>query len=221
MTRQGEGERTDAPEANGSATNAVVAGIYFYGVTRVRAWPRRAGSGDDDGARIRYRDIEALVRTVPYELPPFDEAHVLAHQRTVERAMRRGTVLPAPYGIIFRGRRELIGMLQDQYLAIDEGLSFLEGHWEMRLHISATSAGDAVALTGMAARIYSELRRHARAAVPFAHEGERLLSAAFLVERGAWLDFVERCEAFGATQPELDVDVTGPWPAYDFVRISD
>ncbi|MCI0433996.1 MAG: GvpL/GvpF family gas vesicle protein, partial [Gemmatimonadetes bacterium] len=113
-----------APHPSDSAEPGGKQGMYFYGVTRARGWrPVPLGRSDEEAVvRVRYRDIEALVRPVAYEVPPLDEEHVQAHQRAVERAMRRGTVLPAPYGIVFAGRRQLIRMLQDQYLVFDEGL---------------------------------------------------------------------------------------------------
>jgi hypothetical protein len=175
---------------------------------------------------VRYRDLEALVAATTYELPPLDEQSVQRHQRVVESAMRRGTVLPAPYGIVFRGRRQLIRLLQEQYLVLEEGLSYFDGHWELRLHISARAGADAdlegsdLEGSDLAMQLYSELRRHARAAVPFPADGGRLMSAAFLVERAGWIEFVERAEELGTAHPEVSFDITGPWPPYDFVRIT-
>lgn len=209
--------RDDAPRL--SAQQA----IYFYGVARAKTWRggRLARVAGEDVLRVRYRDLEALVRPVPYEIPPMDELRVQAHQKAVESAMRRGTVLPAPFGIVFRGRRQLIRLLQDQYLVLDEGLSFLEGHWELRLHIVPASATDtSLELSDLAMQLYSELRRHARAAVPFSAEGKRLLSAAFLVERSSWIEFVDRAEDLATAHPEISFDITGPWPPYDFVRVT-
>lgn len=197
--------------------------IYFYGVARAKSWRggRLSRVAGEDVLRIRYRDLEALVRPVPYEVPLMDEQRVQAHQKTVESAMRRGTVLPAPFGIVFRGRRQLIRLLQDQYLVLDEGLSFFEGHWELRLHmLHAAAVEPSLELGDLAMQLYSELRRHARAAVPFSAEGKRLLSAAFLVERAAWIDFVDRAEDLATAHPEITFDITGPWPPYDFVRIT-
>ncbi|MEX0906991.1 MAG: GvpL/GvpF family gas vesicle protein [Gemmatimonadota bacterium] len=197
--------------------------IYLFGVIRARSW--RAGRaedvGGDDVMGVRYRDLEALVRPVPYEIPTLDQARVQAHQLTVESAMRRGTVLPVPYGIVLRGRRQLIRVLQDQYLVLDEGLSLLEGHWELRLHIApARGAEPDHEISDTAMQLYSELRRHARAAVTFAAEGASLVSAAFLVERTAWLDFMDRADELNHAHAEVSFDITGPWPPYDFVRIS-
>ncbi len=135
--------------------------------------------------------------------------------------MRRGTVLPAPYGVVFRGRRALVRFLEDQYLALDEGLAFLEGHWELRVH-AAPARGEepSVELIDGADHVYAELRRSARAAIPFPRDEGRLLSAAFLVPRSSWIEFVNRAEDLVSARPSLTFDVTGPWPPYDFVRMS-
>jgi hypothetical protein len=201
------------------AESAAGKGLYFYGVVRARAWRGRERR-KDAVQRVRYRDLEALVRDAPFVMPKDSSGAVDEHQRIVELVMRRTTILPAPFGIIFKGRRQLIKLLQDQYLVFDEGLSLLEGHWELRLHISPSSAGLVEDdLSDLAMTLFGELRRFARAAVPFRHEGKRLVSAAFLVDRTSWVEFVERIEDFGAQHPELVFDVTGPWPPYDFVRI--
>jgi hypothetical protein len=213
-----DGAQRDAPrdaQPPGSSAGA----LYFYGVMRTRAWFGSAG-GPEGVTTVRYRDLEALVRAVAYELPVFDEANVLAHQHVVEAVMKHGTVLPGPYGVVFRGRRQLVRMMQDQYIALDEGLAFLEGNWEVRLHIMAAADVEPdAALADAAMDLYAELRRFARAAVPFPRTGRRLTSAAFLVPRSAWTEFVERAEALGTAHPEFTCDVTGPWPPYDFVRV--
>lgn len=210
-----EDPESGAVRAIGSAERAPD-GLYLYGICRSRAWRSPAGEGEAL-VKVRYRDLEALVRPVPYRIPRLDEGEVREHQRLVEAAMRRDTILPAPFGLVFRGRRGLVRFLEDQYIALDEGLAFLDGHWELRLHISGDA--DDPALEELATHLYSELRRFARAAIPLAGGAGRLMSAAFLVERSAWIEFVERSDDLGLSNPELGVDVTGPWPPYDFVNI--
>ena len=216
----------DAPGVGENAPERASLGpaeaLQTFGVARARSWRggRVSRVHGENVLRVRYRDLEALVCAVPYEVPTLDDAGVLAHQRIVDGALRRGSVLPLPYGVIFRGRRQLIRFMQEQYLVLDEGLSLLEGHWELRLHIAPASPEEAEGLGDTALECYAELRRHARAAVPLPREGRRLLTAAFLVERATWIEFVERTDDLGSTHPELAFDVTGPWPAYDFVRIN-
>lgn len=193
-----------------------VEGLYLYGVVRSRSW--RAGSGEgSDLIKVRYRDMEALVRPVPYCVPELSEDAVRQHQRLVENTMRRSTILPAPFGVVFRGRRAVIRFLEDQYIVLDEGLAFLDGHWELRLHIIGDEHDES--LRELTTHVYSEMRRFARAAIPLRRVEGQLMSAAFLVERGAWVEFVERADDLSAAHVELAFDVTGPWPPYDFVHV--
>jgi hypothetical protein len=202
-----------APDAEAPALD----GLYLYAITRSRS--RRARRADDLASltRVRYREIEALMRPVPYTLPELDLARVEEHQQVVDAIMRRSTLLPVPFGMVFQGRRAVLQFLEDQYIVLDEGLAFLDGHWELRLHITGVSDGDPV--QALAAELYSELRRFARAAIPLPLDEGRLLSAAFLVERGGWIRFVEQTEDLDQAHPELMFDVTGPWPPYDFVTV--
>lgn len=194
-------------------------GLYLFGIVRARGW--RGFERRHRGLqRVRYRDIEALVRPTTFELPDHEDDAIAAHQKEVENVMRRSTILPAPFGVVFKGKRPLIRMLSEQYLVLDEGLSLLDGHWELRLHIESEAVGDEEdELSDEAMEIYSELRRFARAAVPFPAEGKRVMSAAFLVDRTSWVEFIERVEEFGKQHEALSFDITGPWPAYDFVRL--
>jgi hypothetical protein len=195
-------------------------GLYFYGITRTRGW--RNNKNDAEFVRVRFRDLEAITRPIEFELPPLDDEHVRNHQQVVEQVMRRTTVLPAPFGIVFSGRRALIQFLQDQYLMLDEALAFIDGHWELRMHIYAAVPGEpSPELNESATSIYADMRRLARAAVPFRQETDKLLSAAFLVDRASWIDFVQRSEDLGTANAELTIDITGPWPPYDFVRVAE
>ena len=193
-------------------------GLYLYGVTRARSWRGAAGEGEPI-IKVRYRDLEALVRPVPYRMPDLDEGSLSEHQRMVDGTLRKGAILPAPFGLVFRGRRAVVRFLEDQYIVLDEGLAFLDNHWELRLHIAAADDDAAASLTELGTHLYSELRRFARAAIPLRAAGDRVLSAAFLVDRNSWIEFVERTEDLGSSHLELSFDVTGPWPPYDFVRI--
>jgi hypothetical protein len=196
-------------------------GLILLGVQRARSWRGRRGvrDGGDGVMGVRYRDLEALVRVGAFQLPELDPESVQAHQRVIDTVNRRSTLLPAPYGIVFQGRRPLIRMLQDQYLVIDEALSFVDGHYEIRMHLTSNEEPEQhEGLVSAATQIYSSLRRLARAAVPFPCAPPRLLSAAFLVPKTSWVEFIQRADDLGAPHIDITVDTTGPWPPYDFVR---
>jgi hypothetical protein len=202
-----------APDSDSPASD----GLYLYAVARSRSRRAHKDAGAPTVTRVRFREIEAIVRPVPYAMPDLDAVRVEEHQRVVDAVMQRATILPVPFGMVFQGRRAVLRFLEDQYIVLDEGLAFLDGHWELRLHIMGATDGDE--LRSLATELYSDLRRLARAAIPLPVQEGRLLSAAFLVERGNWIRFVEQSDDLDHAHPELVFDVTGPWPPYDFVTV--
>jgi hypothetical protein len=213
----GDEERIDVE----SGARAPSKGLYLLGVQRAKRWQGRRVSRDDieDTLRVRYRDLEALVKPMAFAAPEPEPPLLHAHSRAVEHAMRRGTILPAPFGIVFHGRRPLLRMLQEQYLVFDEALSFLDGQCEVRVHINVADGGEVDdELLQVATQLYSDLRRSARAAVPFPRQGKILLSSAFLVEKTSWVEFIQRAEDLASSHTDVTVDITGPWAPYDFVR---
>lgn len=204
---------------NEPESDAAVEGLYLFAIARSRGRRSTAPTRPEAGGlmKVRYRELEALVRPVPYALPELDQARLADHQHTVDQLMRRTTVLPVPFGMVFQGRRALLRFLEDQYIVLDEGLSFLDGHVEIRLHIVGDP--EVERLVEVATDLYTDLRRFARAALPLPADGDSLLSAAFLVERGGWVRFVEEADDLHRAHPELAFDVTGPWPPYDFVKV--
>jgi hypothetical protein len=219
LTPHGETEEpqeAEAPEAEG---------LLLRGVMRFRGPERRLAklaAGSDDEF-IEHRGIAALAHAVTYGLPDWDPDLLREHSAAVERAMRRGTIVPAPYGIVFRGRQQVIDFLDDQHVALEEALSFLDGAFEMRLHIQPSGRRPDVSegvLADQAASFYTALRRRSRAAFTLHATGRRVLSGAFLVSRADWVSFVEYADQLDADHPEFLFDLTGPWPPYDFVKMS-
>jgi hypothetical protein len=200
-------------------------GLLLHGVVRARGHERAlaklaAPPGDE---LVEHRGLAALVSAVPYRLPEWDRDLIRKHSSTIERAMRRTTIVPAPYGIVFRGRQHVADFLDDQHIALDEALSFLDGAFEMRLHIQPSGRRADVSegeLSDQAATFYTALRRRSRAAFTLPAAGLRILSAAFLVSRGDWVSFVEYADEMDADHPQFQFDLTGPWPPYDFVRMA-
>ena len=151
-------------------------GFHLYGIVRGRNFRgHRALATELEGVqRVRYRDLEALVRPTAFAVDENDTSGLTDHQHVLEAVMRRTTVLPAPFGLLFRGRRALVHFIEDQYLVLDEALAFLDGHWELRLHLAFSETGDPdPSVVELGTHIYTELRRFARAAIPFPRSEKR------------------------------------------------
>lgn len=222
-TGDAAGDQGARPPADGN-DSAPGDGYYFYGVVRVGAgWEvlRRRPDSEREVVRLRHRDLEAVVRRAPLEPPAPELEAVRAHQRVIDHTMRQGTILPAPFGVIFRSRDRILQFLEHQYGPLDEGLSLVDGHWEHRLHVLSNAPGKPKERHAeLASEAYSHLRRYTRSAITFPPKGSRIFSAAFLVEKDKWVEFFERVEELSSGYPELELDLTGPWPPYDFVRMT-
>ncbi|MGD2152178.1 MAG: GvpL/GvpF family gas vesicle protein [Gemmatimonadales bacterium] len=222
----GEVEQPVSADGGDEPQAAERKGLLLHGVVRARGHERALAKligsvGDDD--LIEHRGMAALVRAVPYRLPEWNRELIREHSAIIERAMRRTTIVPAPYGIVFRDREHIVEFLGDQHVAFEEALSFLDGAFEMRLHVQPSGRQPDVSegeLADQAASFYTALRRRSRAAFTLPAEGRRVLSAAFLVSRADWVNFVEYEEDLAADHPEFQFDLTGPWPPYDFVRVA-
>lgn len=200
-------------------------GLLLHGVLRARGHERALAKlamapGEE---LVSHRGLAALVQSVPYRLPDWDRDLIRRYSSTIERAMRRLTIVPAPYGIVFRGPEHVIGFLDNQHVALDEALNFLDGAFEMRLHIKTSSRQADASESELADRVagfYVDLRRRSRAAFTLLPTGQRVLSGVFLVNRADWVNFVEYVDELDADNPEFQFDLTGPWPPYDFVRMA-
>lgn len=149
-----------------------------------------------------------------------DPEQVAGRHWEVHRALLRGDVVPAPVGVVFASRDAVRAFLNESHAGLTGALERVAGRWEFRLHIEVVdSALNAHLALDLSTHIYAELRRIGAAAVTLPHAAGRVLSAAFLVSRTASAAFQDRVEVLARLNTALHLDLTGPWPAYDFVTM--
>jgi len=200
-------------------------GLYLFGFVRaVGSWEilRRKEDAGRSLLRVAYRDVAAVVTAAEFIEPEVSGDAIVAHHRVIDETMRMETVLPAPPGVVFRDRKALLAFLREEYETLDRGLAFVEGHWEVRVHMDPPEGHAPLPEhRESASRAYAELKRLARGGVPFRVADGRVFGAAFLVDREQMPAFVEKAEALEATlEGELVFDITWPWPPYDFVLLT-
>jgi hypothetical protein len=198
--------------------------VRLYGLT----------PSDDHGAdplpssvqTVRMRDLVAIVGDAAYAPMTADEATVGAHHEIVESLFASRTLLPSPPGVIFRNAQALQRWMELHYVALSDAIAYVEDRAGARVHIvradgppAASEAG--VDLASAAADCMRTLRRQAVAGLPLRteHLTGIVLSAAFLVERELWEDFTGTVRRLASEHPRFRVELTGPWPPYDFVRM--
>ena len=152
---------------------------------------------------------------------PEIERHVLV----VESLFKQDAVLPAPVGTVFRSNEVLQRWMELHYVALSDALAWVDDRNAARVHIPRATGRESdreagADLAAIAAEVTRSLRRHAVSTVPL--RGEQgagvVLSSAFLVERDLWEEFADSADNERERHPLVSIEVTGPWPPYDFVR---
>ena len=169
---------------------------------------------------VAFGDLAALVAPAPPPGSEVDPEQVAARHWEVHRALLRGDVVPAPPGVVFAGPEDVRAFLTESHAGLSGALERVAGRWEFRLHVEVVDSAFSKELAlDLSTHIYAELRRISAAAVTLATARNRILSAAFLVDREASSAFQDRLEVLARLNSALELDLTGPWPAYDFVMM--
>jgi len=201
--------------------------IRLHAIVPMEAQHPVDGEASGETAVIAMREIGALTTEQPaFQLDAAPEAELRSHRHIVDAAFRRGAVLPAPPGVIFRSRDVLTRWMELHYVSLTGAIEFVEDRVAARVHIvrRKADADDAEAgsdLAAAAAESFRALRRRAVATVPLRLEQVTglVLSAAFLVDRDLWSEFESAVREQQDAHAVLRFDTTGPWAPYDFVRM--
>jgi hypothetical protein len=179
---------------------------------------------------ISFRDLGALVADTAYVAPAPTAPTIAEYRRVVEGAFARQTIVPAPFGSIFRGRDSLMRWLELHYFTLIEAVGFVADRAMARVSVgygeepenTTAMAIDADLLDKAADESFRVLRRHAVASLVMSNHSGGAAPAArasFLIERERWDVFAGIVEEEQKRLHEMQVECTGPWPPYDFVRM--
>lgn len=197
--------------------------VTLYGVTATDAHAVHPAMPETE--LLAVRDLSAIVGQSEYALIEPTAERVERHTNVVAEYARRGPVLPAPVGVVFRSADAVQRWMELHYVALSGALSFVENRVVGRVHVWRPGDADereaGSDLAAAAAESFRILRRAAVSTVPLRTEKMTgiVLSAAFLIEQDLWRDFASDVDDRGKQAPNLRFELTGPWPPYDFVHM--
>lgn len=180
-----------------------------------------------DGCRLfPIRELAAITEEGDFKAHEVNTGDIERHLAVVGSLFEHDAVLPAPVGTVFRTTDVLQRWMELHYVALSDALAWVEDRLAARVHMTRAQGrqSDKEAgsdLAAIAAEITRSLRRHAVASVPLRNEEVTgiVLSAAYLVERDLWAEFVDAVEDEQERHPLVKLERTGPWPPHDFVRL--
>jgi hypothetical protein len=163
------------------------------------------------------------VRAAPAE--PYDpDKDGGEYEQLLDSLFARGAVFPAPPGLVFRTADTLRAWLEQNYVGLAEGLAFISGRCEARVHVRPAARvvpsekADALALE--ASDAVRALRHGAVATVTLPEsKAPVLVSVAFLLKTNDWNTFSEQVLEQERRFVDLRFEQTGPWIPHDFVRL--
>jgi hypothetical protein len=182
----------------------------------------------DTAHGITFRDVAVVVKPCATRAEALTDAALLEHHTQIAALSRAFAALPAPPQTTFRSPTAALQWLELHAVTLADGLSYIDGRCGARVTASRDLAGatsDPSVLPPSAAAIeaFRSLRRHAAATVAVASalvgDGTTIATEAFLVDRATWDRFAAEVAAEDARSPGLLLQLTGPWPVYDFVRL--
>jgi hypothetical protein len=212
--------------------------LYLYALSEhPAAVPPVLGLDDTPVAVERLDAVDALIGVVEGERVEPSEAAILAHARDAVTAAN-DAVLPARFGRGYSDLDALRTAITARSAELDAALARVRGCLELGLRVMAPrdetrgrdGRGSGSGSDYMRARleerrqaervadeVHTPLAELARAATrSVGATPELLLSAAYLVPRGAVEDFRARLAELGDDHPDLTLACTGPWPPYSF-----
>lgn len=175
---------------------------------------------------IVMRELCALVEEGDFSANDLHPGDTPRHLEIISSLFKDEAVLPLPVGTVFRNEEVLNRWMDLHYVALSDALAWVEDRFAARVHITRASGRPADRDTGsdlaaVAAEVTRGLRRHAVSTVSLHNEQVTgiTLSAAYLVERQLWQEFTNAVDDEREKHPQLKIELTGPWPPYDFVRL--
>jgi hypothetical protein len=200
-----------------------VGGYVLFGVVPVSAGDGNALAPNTD--LVITGDVGAVVRPAAFERVELSDAEVDAYEEVVEAVFDRQTILPAPFGVVFRNTDHITRWLQMHYLTLTEAIHLVQGRCEVRVHLRLRDETKVVeepdiASTQAAMEFYQSVSREADSSVMLRRPAlQAVLSGAFLIDRSEWERFSATVAKEARKFDMLVVEQTGPWPPYDFVRM--
>jgi hypothetical protein len=197
--------------------------LNLFGVTFSEAV--ETGPPEPDTELVVVRELAAICGESEYTVLDPSEEVMERYAGIVGDYALRASVLPAPFGVVFRSRESVERWLELHYVALSGGLGFVDNRLAARVHVSRPAPHEdrdqGADLSALATESMRLLRRTAVATVPLRADSSAgvILSTAFLVERELWGELVSEVEGQGDKVPNLRFELTGPWPPFDFVQM--
>ena len=113
--------------------------VYVHGIIRSGRPLHIEAAGMDEHRPVRaihHRDLAAIVSDVAAGVVESTRGNLLAHERVNAAVLRKHTLIPMSFGMVFRSDEDVVELLRSAYDAFAKVLAEMDGKFEFGLKVS-------------------------------------------------------------------------------------
>lgn len=202
-------------------------GRYVYCVIPSPITERKSfGNLGVDGSEVYtmdYRDLSPVVSDVLYRDYAVNEEEVEVHRNVVERVMQEYSIIPVAFGMAFKSKKLLQIAMSAGYQAMQKAIPIIDGMVELGIKVflpKEKESMESAQREECSADFLQNLLTVSSDSKRLKLFSDRLiLNSTFLVEKSAIDGFSAEVGRLKEKYPDMKVQYSGPWPAYNFVDI--
>lgn len=168
------------------------------------------------------KHFAAVVSNSPLREYEATETEVEVHKRVVAEVMKKHSVLPVAYSMVFKNEKILLLTMHKARKAMKKAIRVVENKLELGLKV-ILSNNNLMDKEEYIKKFKTEFDKIAK----IADESKKIrlfsqllaLNAAFLVDRGKVEEFSSQVGRLKDAYPSLKIQYTGPWAPHNFVDI--
>lgn len=201
-------------------------GRYVYCIIKVQEEPESFGNIGFQGKEVytvKYKEFSPVVSDVPVKKYDIDnEEDIKTHTYVVNEVMKKYSVIPVAYGMVFKNKKLVDISMRSGYKAMKKAMKIVDNKVELGVKIILPQDfdGDLQKVEQCKSEFSNSLKQIAFDSKNLNLFSKRLImNGSFLVEKDKIEAFSDEVERLRTKYDSFKVRYSGPWSPYNFVDI--
>lgn len=201
-------------------------GKYVYCIIKTQEDKENFGNIGFQGKEvytIKYKDFSPVVSDVLFKKYEIDnETDIKTHTRVVNEVMKKYSVIPVAYGMVFKNKKLVDISMRSGYKAMQKAMKTVDNKVELGVKVVLPKdyEGDEQKAKECKSEFLKSLKQIAFDSKDLSLFSKRLImNTSFLVEKDKIEAFSGEIEKLETKYDSLKVQYSGPWSPYNFVDI--
>lgn len=201
-------------------------GKYVYCIIKTQEEQENFGNIGFQGKEvytIKYKDFSPVVSDVSFKKYEIDnEEDIKTHTSVVNEVMKKYSVIPVAYGMVFKNKKLVDISMRSGYKAMQKAMKIVDNRVELgvKVILPKDHEVDKQTVKEYKSEFLKGLKQIAFDSKDLSLFSKRLImNTSFLVEKDKIEAFSNEIEKLETNQNSFKVQYSGPWSPYNFVDI--